>query len=616
MHDVFLSYASADRDRARHYAEWFESQGWSVWWDRTILPGKRWDETIERELGAARTVVVLWSNQSIVSDWVKIEAAEALRRKVLVPVLIDDVQPPLEFRRLQAVDLAGWRGAGNHPELQLLAQAVASNVAHPAARASPSKPAHRSRKRFILAAAAASAGLVVALASLYFLGVSPRRPGSEIAATAERLRVELVKKADDSNLYWPYFLEREGGAASLQVVVLTALEAVRRGATDETVTTLRRSLALLPRALRVFPHTDAVQAVALSPDGKLVATASDDHTAAVWEVQSGRRLARSEHEGGVRYVTFAPDGRAIATASRDKAARVVEIDGGRELVRLRHADSVDWVAFAPDGQSIVTVAGRNAYVWSFPGGEARHRFEHEWNVRTSALSRDGVFLVLTFISSADAVVWDIRTGQLASRLPVGWSPGGIAFSEPILALGSEKDGAALWRTGDWSRVRNINAKITGPAVAFSPDGRTLALSSPRAVYGIVALSATDQAGEVRNLWWRKNGGVYHIAFDRQGERLLAVSQDQTAQVLDVRTGWELLRVRTGAHAHLSRGPAVFASNDRQLITFKDNVAELWDLVPENPEAEACMRVGRNLTQNEWTEFIGPERYRKTCPDRP
>ncbi|RPI94572.1 MAG: toll/interleukin-1 receptor domain-containing protein, partial [Chloroflexi bacterium] len=99
MHDVFLSYASADRDRARHYAEWFESQGWSVWWDRTILPGKRWDETIERELGAARTVVVLWSNQFIVSDWVKIEAVEALRRKVLVPVLIDDVQPSFEFRQ-------------------------------------------------------------------------------------------------------------------------------------------------------------------------------------------------------------------------------------------------------------------------------------------------------------------------------------------------------------------------------------------------------------------------------------------------------------------------------------------------------------------------------------
>ena len=96
MSDIFVSYASADRDRARAVAQALTEQGWSVWWDRTIPPGKQFDEVIEEALDSARCVVVLWSKASVASQWVKTEAAEAMRRKILVPVLIEDVKIPLE----------------------------------------------------------------------------------------------------------------------------------------------------------------------------------------------------------------------------------------------------------------------------------------------------------------------------------------------------------------------------------------------------------------------------------------------------------------------------------------------------------------------------------------
>ena len=70
-----------DRNKAKALAELFQQQDWSVWWDRNILHGRSFDEVIEEALRVAKCVVVLWSKNSASSDWVKGEAAEALRRK-------------------------------------------------------------------------------------------------------------------------------------------------------------------------------------------------------------------------------------------------------------------------------------------------------------------------------------------------------------------------------------------------------------------------------------------------------------------------------------------------------------------------------------------------------
>jgi hypothetical protein len=128
MSDIFISYARTDKARAELLAHAFSRQGWSVWWDREIPPGKSFDEVIESALNSARCVVVLWSKESVSSRWVKTEAAEGAARGILVPVFIDRVQPPLEFRRIEAADLSDWHGASPHAEFDQLLRTVGGLV--------------------------------------------------------------------------------------------------------------------------------------------------------------------------------------------------------------------------------------------------------------------------------------------------------------------------------------------------------------------------------------------------------------------------------------------------------------------------------------------------------
>src|SRR3954471_13691840 len=99
MADIFISYASADRPTARRLAKALEACGWSVWWDhRNLHGGQPFDDVIEEAVSTARMVVVVWSQNSIKSAWVRAEAALALDEKKLVPFRIDMASLPFRFR--------------------------------------------------------------------------------------------------------------------------------------------------------------------------------------------------------------------------------------------------------------------------------------------------------------------------------------------------------------------------------------------------------------------------------------------------------------------------------------------------------------------------------------
>jgi hypothetical protein len=129
MADVFLSYSSEDRDLAERLARSLVERGWSVWWDRRVVIGQAFDKVIERELESAKSVVVLWSERSVASEWVRNEATAAAERGVLVPARIDGVVIPLEFRRKQTADLSDWDTDTAYPGYQALCEGIAATIA-------------------------------------------------------------------------------------------------------------------------------------------------------------------------------------------------------------------------------------------------------------------------------------------------------------------------------------------------------------------------------------------------------------------------------------------------------------------------------------------------------
>lgn len=108
MANVFLSYSSQDRERLRPLVREIELRGWTVWWDRDLIVGPSFADRIQKEIDAAECIVVAWSKHSVASNWCRDEANEGLQRHRLVPILIDDVRPPLGFRSSHTADLIGW----------------------------------------------------------------------------------------------------------------------------------------------------------------------------------------------------------------------------------------------------------------------------------------------------------------------------------------------------------------------------------------------------------------------------------------------------------------------------------------------------------------------------
>lgn len=173
MHDVFISYVSENVKKAEVLATSLEEEGFTVWWDRLIAPGKTWDEVIGSALDSAKCVVVLWSEESVKSRWVREEADRAVGRQCLVPVLIEQVQPPFGFERIEAANLVDWKGDQNHPEFQLLRQAVADHVGKEPDHERPRRePVKRVEEKITPHDAAKKRKVIFFLSAIVLIGVA------------------------------------------------------------------------------------------------------------------------------------------------------------------------------------------------------------------------------------------------------------------------------------------------------------------------------------------------------------------------------------------------------------------------------------------------------------
>lgn len=725
--DVFISYSRGDHAAASRFAQWCVERGWTVWWDEAITPGRKWDQAIEHALAQARCVLVLWSAQSVQSDWVKTEAAEAARRGVLVPVLIEPVALPLEFRRVQTLDLSPGNARPGGPAWDRLGSALAEHIGRPVAApalvvvpvvpaarwrgwaaaavalvgvlgggalwrvwpgaaplatptAAPSSPeaaapqplpalasvrppsaafggdAGASQSRLasapVLSAhpgltappalpraaprpttqtsptaaptAAPTAGPTAAPQPLDQAAVQPTVPtlltGPDVVRLADEQRLALLDKADKSGLFWTEMLAQKGGAPMLEQALLLALEAVGRQGGAAADKALRQALALMARPLRSLAHDDAVSTVAFSPDGRQAATASQDWTAALWDVASGRKTATLKHQDSVSDIVFSRDGRWVATASSDKTARLWQVADGKELARLPHPDPVQSLFFGADGRLLVTLSRRDdkllLRLWSLPEGRETRLIEPPRQMLDFVLSDSGRYLVGRMPAGqiAPALVWDLSSGEQVASLSAG---NGVIHSMAthgdVLALaewGSSRAMVSLWRLGSWAPLGQVQGLRGSTVLALSADAGLLVLAESGANHGqILAAPVVAGLSRAKVLGVRQNGGACCLALSADGHHAVVSTMDRLASVIDLRSGDEVLRARLPASGSLQ---AALSPDGRRLLTNGAAGANLWEVNADDPVRSGCARVKRNFSTEEWRRWFGDEPWRKTC----
>jgi WD40 repeat protein/uncharacterized caspase-like protein len=333
-------------------------------------------------------------------------------------------------------------------------------------------------------------------------------------------------------------------------------------------------------------HLDAVDAVAISANGRTVLTGSLDHTARLWEVSTGKELRRFEgHSQRVTSVAFSPDGRAVLTGSWDSAARLWDAATGKELMRFvcrgkYSAGAVYSVAFSSDGQYVLTGCDNAVHLWDAKSGADLKQYvktpgDSYTFYNSVAFSPDGKS-VLAGNAGNIARLWDIETGKELQRF-VGHtdSVSSVAFSPDgrSVLTGSADLTARLWEVTTGREIRQFAGHTGGvKTVAFSPDGRSVLTGS---LDKTARLWDAASGKELRRLEGHTDA-VLAAAFSSDGQAVLIGSSDTTARLWEANTGRELERFQGTSNSVIW---AVEFSHDGHSVftAAQDRTVRLWDL---------------------------------------
>jgi len=145
MADLFLSYEHRDAKRAETLAQLLESTGLTVWWDRRMVAGDKIHDVIEEEIKKAKAVIVLWSRNSVKSDWVRGEAQTAHDSQKLIPIKIEECELPMTYRGIHAPEVYKSKG-----ELDKLATMLSAkfSTAPPLQRGAKARPSTATKIEF------------------------------------------------------------------------------------------------------------------------------------------------------------------------------------------------------------------------------------------------------------------------------------------------------------------------------------------------------------------------------------------------------------------------------------------------------------------------------------
>ncbi|MCB1156393.1 MAG: ankyrin repeat domain-containing protein [Leptospiraceae bacterium] len=321
-----------------------------------------------------------------------------------------------------------------------------------------------------------------------------------------------------------------------------------------------------PNILIQNGHTDYVNNLSFSPDGKTLATASSDNTAKIWSIEGKLLRTLIGHAGSVESVIFSPDGKTLATASNDNTVRIWSVEGKLLHKLIGHTGSVKSVVFSPDGKTLTSNSGDNtAIIWS-SNGKLLHTGKVKVVQKSQAIfSPDGK----TRVSISDhktAKIWSVDgkllhtlTGHTGFIKSIVFSPDG-----KTLATASTDETAKIWSVegkllytlkGHTDKINSIN---------YSSDWKTLVTSSTDNIVKIWSVE-----GKLLHTLKGHTGWINHIAYSPDGKTFATASSDQSVIIWSIE-GKILHTLRSSLSAnHVAFSP------DGKTLTIASSMGEIW-----------------------------------------
>ncbi len=320
------------------------------------------------------------------------------------------------------------------------------------------------------------------------------------------------------------------------------------------------------RAIKQITYDSGVISTAFSPDDRFFASGSYDNSIHVLDLASGTEIARMAHEEAVNSVAFSPDGEWLVSGSWDGTSRVWEAETGREVSRMTHEDGVQSAVFSPDGRYVVSGAGDSVRVWEAVSGNEVTRIVDTF-VRNVLFSPDGRY-VLTAGAGTSARVWDADTGEEIA---------GMHHNGTVMSIDISPDDRYA-----------VSAAVTGVKVWETATGRQI-------------------AGMLHDDF------VNFASFSPDGMYVVSAGGDGTARVWEALTGREIARMTYDDPV----ANATFSPDGKYVISASGGETQVWAYLPNDLIARACLRVTRNLTRAEWTQYIGNTLpYQAVCENLP